>query len=150
VALRAIVIGTGWAGEGHSLALRAAEVDVVALCGRTPEPTHELAQRLGIPAVRFDWRSTIQEFQPDIVTITTPAAPHREMAIAAAEAGSHVVCEKPLGVNATEAREMLAMVERRGVKHAYGATGCYAPPLRYVRRMRQDSVHLSVHRPMRT
>jgi predicted dehydrogenase len=131
--LRAIIIGTGWAGEGHSRALQAVGVEVVALCGRTPDPTEALAAKLGVKEVRFDWRTALAEFRPDLVTIATSAAPHREMAVAAAEAGCHVVCEKPLAVNAVEAQEMLDTVERAGVKHGYAATGCYGAPYLHVR-----------------
>jgi predicted dehydrogenase len=123
--LRAIVIGSGWAAEGHTWALQAAGVEVVALCGRNPETTMALAARLGIKAVGFDWYKTLTEFRPDIVSIATPAASHREMAVAAAEAGCHVVCEKPLAVAAAEAREIFEAAQRAGVKTAYAATGCY-------------------------
>jgi predicted dehydrogenase len=133
--LRAIVIGSGWAGEGHTLALRDAGVEVVAMCGRTPEATHAMAQKLGIPEVRFDWRKALDEFRPDIVSIATTAAPHCEMAVAAAQQGIHVACEKPLGLNAAEARTMLQAVERAGVKHVYAATGRYDPAYTYVRQL---------------
>jgi predicted dehydrogenase len=129
VALRAIVIGAGWAGEGHVLGLRDAGVEVVALCGRTPEPAQKRAAQLEVAGVRFDWRAAIEEFRPDIVTIGVPAAPHREMAEFAAQAGCHIVCEKPLATSAADARAMFEAVERAGVKHAYAATGCYAPAI---------------------
>ena len=54
MALRAVVIGAGWASEGHTVALRDAGVEVVALCGRTPEPTRQRAAQLGIADVRLD------------------------------------------------------------------------------------------------
>jgi glutamyl-tRNA reductase len=54
MALRAVVIGTGWAGEGHTTALREAGVDVMAMCGRTPEPARVMAKKLGIEDIRFD------------------------------------------------------------------------------------------------
>jgi predicted dehydrogenase len=126
VTLRAIVIGAGWAGEGHVVGLRDANVEVVALCGRTPEPAYKRASELGVDAVRFDWRAAIEEFRPDIVAIGVPGAPHREMAEFAAQAGCHIVCEKPLATSAADARAMLDAVERAGVKHAYAATGCYS------------------------
>jgi predicted dehydrogenase len=132
MALRAIVIGAGWAGEGHVVGLRDAGVEVVALCGRTPEPAYKRAAQLGVDAVRFDWRAAIEEFRPDIVTIGVPGAPHREMAEFAAQAGCHIVCEKPLATNAADARAMLAAVERAGVKHAYAATGCYSSAVIHV------------------
>ena len=76
MSLRAIVMGTGWAAEGHTIGLREAGVDVVVMCGRTPEPAYAMEKKLGVAEVRFDWREAIEEFQPDIVVITTPAAPH--------------------------------------------------------------------------
>src|SRR5262245_20012856 len=100
--LRAVVIGTGWAGEGHTIALREAGVEVVAMCGRTPEPAKAMAVRLGIEHVRFDWRQALEALRPDIVSIATPAAPHREMVEFAAHLSSHIVCDKPLGLNAKE------------------------------------------------
>jgi predicted dehydrogenase len=90
--------------------------------------------------VRFDLPAAIKEFGPDIVAIATTAAPHCEMALAAAAAGCHVVCEKPLAVDAVQARQMLQAVERAGVKHAYGATGCYWPPCIHVRGLLGDGL----------
>jgi predicted dehydrogenase len=125
--LRAIVIGAGWAGEGHTIGLRAAGVDVVALVGRTPEPAHARAQQLGVANVRFDWQAALDEFSPDIVSIATPGDTHRIIAEYAAAHGCHIVCEKPLAITAADAQVMLKAVEKAGVKHAYAATGCYAP-----------------------
>src|SRR5262245_43272380 len=133
--LRAVVIGTGWAGEGHTIALREAGVEVVAMCGRTPEPAKAMAARLGIEDLRFDWRQALETLRPDIVSIATPAAPHRAIAEFAAHLGSHIICDKPLGVNAEEARAMLAAVEQAGVKHAYGSTSRYGPACRYARHL---------------
>jgi predicted dehydrogenase len=133
--LRAIVIGTGWAGEGHTTALRAAGVDVVAICGRTPEPAYALAGKLDIQELRFNWRAALDEFQPDIVAIATPAKPNCEIALVAAQQGCHILCDKPLAVNPTEAREMLLAVELAGIKHAYAATLRYSPQFAYVRRL---------------
>ena len=125
--MRGLVIGTGFAGEGYVTALRRSDVEVVALCGRSAEPARALGDRLGIADVRLDWRSAIDELVPDVVVIATPAAPHREMVEFAASRGAHVVCEKPLGRTAEEARRMLEYVETAGVRHAYGGTTRYAP-----------------------
>jgi predicted dehydrogenase len=65
--LRSIVIGTGWAGEGHTLALQAAGVEVVALCGRTPEPARAMAEKLGVKEVRFD---CVQRWTSSILTLS--------------------------------------------------------------------------------
>ena len=118
--LRAIVVGTGWAGEGHSKALRGAGVEVVALCGRTPEPAKAMAQKLGIAEVRFDWQQAITTLQPDIVSIATPASLHHEIALVAAQLGCHILCEKPLALNAAQARAMLQAGVQAGVQPALG------------------------------
>lgn len=140
MSLSAVVIGSGWAGEGHTLALRAAGVEIAALCGRSAEPSHALAKRLEIPEVRLNWRSALSEFQPDIVTIATPGAPHREMAEAAAREGCHVFCDKPLAVNSAEAHAMLSAVRRANVKHAYGPASCLAAPIAYARERVADGM----------
>jgi predicted dehydrogenase len=127
MALRAVVIGAGWAGEGHTVGLRAAGVEVVALCGRTPEPTRVKAAQLGVPAVRFDWHAALEEFRPDIVSIATPGDAHRAIAEHAVALSCQIVCDKPLATSAADARAMLDLATRAGVKTAYAATGCYAP-----------------------
>ena len=103
------------------------------MCGRTPEPTKAMAEKLGIKDVRFDWRKALEELHPDIVAIATQAAPHCEMATAAAQLGCHIMCDKPLATNRAEAQAMLLAVERAGVKHAYGTTSRYAPAFTYAR-----------------
>jgi predicted dehydrogenase len=125
--LRAVVIGTGFAGEGHVIALRDAGVEVVALCGRTPSAAQARARQLGVDDLRLDWRRALDELRPDIVTIATPGHTHRPMAEYAAALGCHVVCEKPLAPTAGDARAALAAVERAGVRHAYAATARYSP-----------------------
>jgi predicted dehydrogenase len=66
-----------------------------------------MAAQLDIDDVRLDWRQALATLRPDIVAIATTAAPHREMAEFAAQLGCHILCEKPLGVNAADARAML-------------------------------------------
>jgi predicted dehydrogenase len=101
--IRAVVIGAGWAGEGHIIGLREAGVEVVGLFGRTPEPAFQRAAQLGITDVGFDWRAGLEELRPEIVSIATPADSHRVIAEFAAELGCHVVCEKPFATNAADA-----------------------------------------------
>ncbi|HJZ49801.1 MAG TPA: Gfo/Idh/MocA family oxidoreductase, partial [Roseiflexaceae bacterium] len=133
--LRAVVIGAGWAGEGHTLGLRDAGVEVVALCGRTPEPARAKAAQLGVPEVRFDWRAALEEFQPDIVSIATPRDAHRAIAEHAADLGCHIACDKPLATDVAGARAMLEAAARAGVKTAYAATGCYSPAVLHAQQL---------------
>jgi predicted dehydrogenase len=125
--LRAIVVGTGWAGEGHALAMQSAGVEIVAICGRRAEIAQSLAARLGISDFRLDWRKALSDIRPDIVAVATPGGAHREITVAAAEAGCNVFCDKPMGVDASDARAMLAAVGVANVKHAYGASSCLEP-----------------------
>jgi predicted dehydrogenase len=143
--IRAVVIGAGWAGEGHIIGLRDAGVEVVALFGRTPEPAYQRAADLGIRDVRFDWRAGLEELRPEIVSIATPADSHRAIAEFAVELGCHVVCEKPLATNAADAQAMHQVVERAGLKHGYAATGRYAPTIQQTRQLLADGLIGRVH-----
>ena len=58
--LRAVVVGAGWAGEGHTLALRHAGVDVVAICARRQDVVRSVADRLGVEEASMDWRRTLE------------------------------------------------------------------------------------------
>ncbi len=143
--LRAIVIGAGWAGEGHVLGLQAAGVEVVALCGRTPEAAYQRAAQLGVAQVRFDWRAAIAELQPDIVTIATPAVERRAMVEWAAQHGCHLVCEKPLATTPEDAAAMVAAVEQAGVKHGYAATHVYTPTILHTQSLLAQGLIGAVH-----
>ena len=72
--LRAVVVGAGFAGEGHTLALRYAGVDVVAVCSRTPAVVQDVAARLGVPEASTDWAETLQRVRPEIVAVATPGS----------------------------------------------------------------------------
>ena len=115
----AIVIGTGFGARVHVPALQAAGFDVVALLGRDPDKTARRAARLGVPA-SCDVDGLLA--RPDVaaVSIATPPATHAPLAIAAARAGKHVLCEKPFALDVAEAETMLAAAEEAGVTHLIG------------------------------
>src|SRR5439155_18062123 len=72
--LRAVVIGAGWAGEGHTVALQHAGVAVEALCARDAGAVGVMAERLRVPHASTNWRTTLHDLRPDIVGLATPAA----------------------------------------------------------------------------
>jgi len=125
--LHAVVIGAGFAGEGHTLALRHSGVDVVAICARQPGVVQAVATRLSIPEASTDWRHTIETVKPDIVALATPASLRGEVVEAATRLGCHLFCDKPLAATAAEAERLYRMVERARVKHAYASTHRYDP-----------------------
>ena len=92
MALRALVIGTGWAAEGHVLGLRHAGAKVVGLYGRNAEIAAQLAARLGVERLGQDWRGAITELAPDVVAIATTAADARAMRDAVVAAGVRHAC----------------------------------------------------------
>lgn len=132
---RAVVIGAGFAGEGHARALRHSGVAVSAICARQPRVVRAVADRLGIPEASTDWHRTLERTRPDIVALATPASLRGEVIAVAAELGCHVFCDKPLAARADEAQRLFHLVERAGVKHAYAATQCYDPGLAWLAEM---------------
>jgi predicted dehydrogenase len=91
-------------------AFREAGLEVIAIAGFHRDKTRTLAAELGLTAFD-DWRDLVAS-DVDLVTIVTPPSEHREMAIAALEAGKHVLSEKPTALNAAEAEEMVAAARR--------------------------------------
>ena len=136
--LRAVVVGAGWAGEGHTRALQWSGVDVVALCARQKSVVGPVAERLGVPEASADWREALERLRPDIVTIATPAVLRREVVDVATSLGCHLVCEKPLALNASEAAGVYEMARKAGVKHAYAATHRYDPSVAWLAELVKD------------
>lgn len=125
--MRAVVIGAGFAGEGHTLALRECGVDVVAICARESTVVRGVADRLGIAEASTDWRRTLERVRPEIVAIATPASVRGEAVETATALGCHLFCEKPLAATAVEAQQLYRLVEQARVKHAYASTHRYDP-----------------------
>lgn len=133
--LKALVLGSGYAAEGHTIALQRAGVEVVAMASRNEDVCRKRATSLGIARHGTDWRGMIAETRPDIVAVATPAGVHNESVKAAIEHGCHLYCEKPLALNASDARELYRLAEARGVKTAYAATCRYQPQVLYAREL---------------
>ena len=125
----ALIGGAGWMGKTHALIYASAPV----IFGNEParpvleivaEATDEMAQRVaadyGARRWTSNWREVVEDPNVDVVDIVTPNSMHREMAVAAAGAGKHVYCEKPLGLNADETREMVRAVGDAGVLSLVG------------------------------
>src|SRR5690349_13521776 len=94
--LRALVLGAGYAGQGHALALRLAGVEIVGMASRSAEVGAKIAADLKIPRYSADWRALLAELKPEIVAVGTPGGTHREMIGDAIDAGCHILSDKPL------------------------------------------------------
>ena len=130
--LRAIVIGAGWAGEGHAKALQYSGVEVVAICARKTDIVQKVASKLGIANASIDWRHSLQTVKPDIVALATPAVLRREVIELAAHLGCHLLCDKPLATTAEEAYQLYTIASQANIKHAYAATHRYDPSAAWV------------------
>ncbi|MEW2526832.1 Gfo/Idh/MocA family oxidoreductase [Streptomyces sp. NPDC047071] len=114
------MVGYAFMGAAHSQGWRTVgrvfdlpvEARLAAVCGRDGAAVRAAADRLGWAAAETDWRALIARDDVDLVDVCTPGDSHAEIAIAALEAGKHVLCEKPLANTVEEAEAMVAAAER--------------------------------------
>ncbi|HRX80526.1 MAG: Gfo/Idh/MocA family oxidoreductase [Planctomycetaceae bacterium] len=117
------VIGCGFMGRTHSNAYNRVsnffkteyKPVLKAACARSADSVKAFAEQWGYESVETDWRKLIARDDIDAVDICTPNNLHKELAIACAEAGKMILCEKPLAMNVAEGEEMCAAVEKAGV-----------------------------------
>ena len=95
----------------------------------------DAAQKTGVATVYRSYQQLLEHPTIDAVIIATPNHLHREMALAAFAAGKHVLCEKPLALNAVEAREMVDAAVTSGRVHMTAFTYRYAPAVRYLKHL---------------
>ena len=113
--LRAGVIGLGWAGQQHMSAYATAEgVELVGLAGMEADALQQLGDTYAIaPGQRHaDWQQLVASGELDLISIATPTTLHAPMAVAALDAGLHVLSEKPMAENGTAAATMVAAAAR--------------------------------------
>lgn len=117
------IIGYGFMGRTHSNAFRQVpkffdtdyEPVLKAACARKEDKIKAFAENWGWESYETDWRKLIERDDIDLIDIAAPNNTHYEIAIAAAQAGKMVLCEKPLAMNVAEATEMTEAVEKAGV-----------------------------------
>jgi len=103
---------------------------LVAVCGRNEQAAAEAARRYGYAGYYTDWRKMLEDDRIQLFDNGGPNDTHAEPSIAAARAGKHVFCEKPLGRTAEEAKKMLDAVTRAGVKHQAAFNYRFVPAVR--------------------
>jgi predicted dehydrogenase len=120
------LLGYGFMGKAHSNALRTlpyifwpsqARPELVAIAGRSENGVREAAARYGFGAYTTDWRDLVGDERVDVFDNVASDPAHLEPTLAAIHAGKHVVCEKPLASNATDALRLYEAAARAGVKH---------------------------------
>jgi predicted dehydrogenase len=121
--LRIGLVGYGFMGRTHSNAYRRVnnffdlkyQPVLQAVCGRDAGKLAAFADQWGYESTETDWRALVNRPDIDLIDIASPNNTHAEVAIAAAEAGKIVLCEKPLGTNAAQAQQMVDAVDRAEV-----------------------------------
>jgi predicted dehydrogenase len=120
------LVGYGFMGRTHSNAFLQApryfdlpmKPVLKAVCSRNPDRVKAFASNWGYESVETDWRKLIDRKDIDLIDIASPNDTHHDIAIAAAQAGKMVMCEKPLGRTAAEASAMVDAVERAKVPNS--------------------------------
>jgi predicted dehydrogenase len=123
------MLGTGLIGRFYTTALHGGRSQdrVEVVYSRTPERAREFASEWGIPRHGSDLQKAIYDGETDVVVVGLPNFLHEEAVMLALEAGKAVLCTKPLGRNAQEARRMLDAAEKRGVFQGYLEDLVYTP-----------------------
>jgi predicted dehydrogenase len=137
------LVGYGWIGRAHAHALHALNhirplarrVRLVSVAGRRPEGVEAAARELGFERWTARWEALVEDPAVDVVANVAANEAHAAPSIAALELGKPVLCEKPLGSSAAEARAMLDAATRAGVPHACGFNYRFVPALRLAREL---------------
>ncbi|MDR2163612.1 MAG: Gfo/Idh/MocA family oxidoreductase [Clostridiales Family XIII bacterium] len=140
------LIGTGFMGRAHSLAWlnvsRVFDTDfdpVLKVCfSRNPDLTREFTEKWGWETVTDDWRTIIERDDIDVIDISAPTFMHSEIAVAAAEAGKHIFCEKPAAVTYAQAKAMAEAAEKAGVVHYLNHNYRRVPAVTYAKHLIDD------------
>lgn len=144
--LNVALLGYKFMGKAHSNAYRQVghffpskyQFRMKVICGRDQAAVDEAAHLFGWEQVETDWRKVVERPDIDVIDISTPGNLHHDMAIAAARAGKHIICEKPLGNTLAEAKEMLRAVEKAKVKHMLMHNYRKIPAVTYARQLIQE------------
>lgn len=145
--IRVALIGHQFMGVAHSNAYKnvamwtniPVKVILKCLCAvDTLENLKNFADRFGWEEVETDWRKVVTRDDIDLISIAAPNFLHKDIAVEAAKNGKHILCEKPLANNLSEAKEMLDAVQKAGVKHCCGFSYRFTPSLALAHRLVQE------------
>ncbi|WP_206506085.1 Gfo/Idh/MocA family protein [Streptomyces chrestomyceticus] len=129
----------GWAARAHLPALAAVPgFELRALSATTPESARAAGEKYGVPLAFGSARELVRREEVDLVVVAVKIPHHRELVLAALEAGKAVLSEWPLGNGLAETEELAAVAEARGVRTFVGLQARSAPPVRYVRDLVAD------------
>jgi len=141
------VIGMGWMGQVHSRSYHAVnryyadtgiQVRLVICADDVVERVQQAQSTLEFEQSTTDWRQVIKHPEVDVVNIAAPNFMHREIAVAAAEAGKHVFCEKPVGRSPQETVQIERAARQAGVMSFVGFNYRWAPLVQHAKQLIDD------------
>ncbi len=135
--IRVAIIGAGKVSDYHHVpAIRLdGRVKLVAACDSDQRLLEQRRRDWQIDKITTDYQAICKDPDIDAVVIATPNFTHKPIALAAAQNGKHIMCEKPLGLGAAEVREMYEAARDHGVVHMTAFTYRFAPSMRYLRQL---------------
>lgn len=141
--LNVALIGTGFMGKAHSIATAVVpilfgapiEIERKVVVDIEDDLARQAAAQYGFAESASDWREVVARPDIDIVDICTPNDTHAEIAIAAAKAGKHVMCEKPMAMTVADAEAMLAAAQETGVVTMVSYNYRHTPALQMAKRL---------------
>ena len=143
------LVGTGFMGKCHAMAFGAVKavfgdvphIDMVALCDVDSSHTKLKASEFGFARATTNWHDLLADPAIHLISITSPNGMHREMAVAALEAGKHVWCEKPMALTLADAEAMTAAASKaKGQVTALGYAYLRNPALQYAKQLIGEGV----------
>ena len=141
------IIGMGWMGEAHSRAYRAIgdrfhdsaiEPRLIICADPVEQRAQDARTRFGFERYTTDWREVIADPAVEVVNVAAPNGLHLEINRAAAQAGKHILCEKPVGKEPGETIESAAVARAAGVLTFVGYNYRWAPLVQYARELIAD------------
>ncbi|GGF69446.1 oxidoreductase [Paenibacillus albidus] len=136
------IVGCGGIANGKHLPslIKLNNVELTAFCDIVVERAEEAAAKYGSETARVysDYREMLEKEALDIVHVLTPNDSHAEIAIAALEAGNHVMCEKPMAKTAEDARRMVEAAKRTGKKLTIGYNNRFRADSMYLKKLCED------------
>ena len=134
------LVGTSWWADAMHLPALASHplARTVAICGRNRKNAESIAKTWEIPQVYADYEEMIDRADLDAIVIATPNSTHYPIAMRALESGLHILCEKPIALTYSQAREMAAAAKAKALKTLVPFTYSFMPTARYLKELIDD------------
>lgn len=133
--IRVGVVGVGFGSVVHVPAFQSEGLEVAAICARRPERAQEAADRFDVEGVYTDYTKMLAHPGLDAVSVATQAGLHYEMALAALDAGKHVLCEKPFTATVEQAEQLASKADSTGLTAMVAHEFRYSPSRAYIKEL---------------